>query len=164
MEDGTNTTSGFGGLSRGYVSVEVGLVGVEGGLTDDLALERLHEVVSKTGRVVVAVLIYHVSLLAALGGVSVVRHDGALERIEEAYAEIEIISESNLRVGAGASDSRNARTLKRSACRDRNAGAVRAEDSDDAGSYQLGRSGDGSGLIRLVGRPQRARSYIPCRR
>ena len=83
-------------------------------------------------------------------GLSVVCHNGALEGIKEANAEIEIIVRGDLRIGAGAADGNYLVIRKGGAGGDRNARAVGAEDCCDLLADKGLRSGNGGSLIGLV--------------
>ena len=74
-------------------------------------------------------------------------HDGALERIEEADAEVVVVAGGDGCVGAGAADGRDLGVCEVGAGGDGDAGAVGAEDDGDLIGDQLLGRGDG-----LVGR------------
>ena len=119
-------------------------------LVDDLAahgLEILGEVGRKTGGVVVAQLGEDVRGLRAELVLGEVRHDGALERIQEADAPVVIAQRSDARVGAGAANRRNLSVGEDFAAGHGDAGAVGTQNDAHAGVDQLLSSGDG-----LIGR------------
>ena len=74
----------------------------------------------------------------------------ALERVKEADTEVVIIAERYLRVRAGAADGGDLRLLERGAGSDGHAGAVRADNSNNAAAHEILRGGNGRGLVGLV--------------
>ena len=132
--------------------LEIGLVGLELLLGRDGSAERLellYKEVRKTGRIVIADLVDHRNILVSAVK-CVLRHDRALERIQEAHTEVVIAARGNLRVRAGSSDCRDLCICKCRSRGDRDAGAVAADHGYNLVRHQLLCSGHGLCLIGLV--------------
>ena len=115
------------------VGAEVGVV-LREGVGDDRAaglLKRLLEEGDQALVILVAVLAEAVGLLGLELGRSIVGKDGALERIQEADAEVVAVAGRDVRVRAGHAHSRDAGLLERVGRSDGHTGAVGAEHDGD---------------------------------
>ena len=99
--------------------------------------ESINEEVAQTAGVVVTELCQAVGLGSAERTLGKVCEDSALERIQEADAEVNFAVSSDLGVGAGDADGRDARIGKGVAGGDGNAGAVGAEHQGNAVGDQI---------------------------
>ena len=104
-------------------------------------LKSVDEVLDETAGVIVAQLVEAVGLGHAQLIEGVVGQNGALERIQEADAEVVGVALGHLGVGAGDADGGDAGRLEGRAARDGDAGAVGAENDGAVGVDQLGRRG-----------------------
>ena len=152
--DGDRCEDNVAALILGLVQVgaEVGVVLREGVGHDGAAglLKRLLEEGDQTLVVLVAVLAEAVGLLGLELGRGIVGKNRALERVEEADAEVVAVAGRDVRVRARHADGRDTGLLERVGRGDGHAGAVGAEHERNLLVDELGSRRDGLGGVGAV--------------